>query len=185
MASETQRITQLLRAWRNDRDGVSEALMTAVYDHLRRIAARQFAGENNVHTLQPTALVHEAFLQIEGAELDFNDRRHFYVVAARTMRRILVDHARARKRDKRGGGRLRVTLSDASAVSEPPTADLLDLDSALNELEQNDQRVARAIELNYFAGLTREEAAEHLEISLRTLHRDLRMGLAWLNARLT
>jgi len=182
---EPDRVTRLLRAWREDREGVSEALMSAVYDHLRRIAENEFSGESSGHTLQPTALVHEAFLQLESADLDFNDRRHFYAIAARTMRRILVDHARARNRAKRGGDRLRVTLSDTSAVGRAPTADLLDLDAAMTELEQHDERVARIVELNYFAGLTREEAAEQLEISVRTLHRDLRMGRAWLRARLT
>lgn len=181
---ETQRITILLKAWRDDLGGVGDELIAAVYEHLRRIAARQMMGENHAHTLQPTALVNEAFLQLEGSNLDFNDRRHFYAVAARTMRRILVDHARARRRAKRGGARLRVTLSDGAAVSQAPTADMLDLDAALTELEQHDARVARTLELNYFAGLTREEAADQLEVSVRTLDRDLRMGRAWLKARL-
>lgn len=185
MENDPRQITQLLKQWGSDRERVREALMPMVYEHLRRIAARQFAGESGAHTLQPTALVNEAFLQLEGGTLDFNDRRHFYAMAARTMRRILVDHARARKREKRGGDRLRVTLSDASAVSQPPTADLLDLDQAMAELEQHNERVARTLELSYFAGLTREEAAEQLDVSVRTLDRDLRMGRAWLRARLT
>lgn len=184
MGKPQDQITQLLKQWDSDQDRIREALMPLVYEHLRRLAARQFAGEAAGHTLQPTALVNEAFLQLEGSNLDFNDRRHFYAVAARTMRRILVDHARARKRDKRGGDRLRVTLSDAAAVSQPPTADLLDLDEAMSELERHDERVARTLELNYFAGLTREEAAEQLDVSVRTLDRDLRMGRAWLRARL-
>lgn len=184
MENDRRQITQLLKLWGSDREDVREALMPMVYEHLRRIAARQFAGESGAHTLQPTALVNEAFLQLEGGTLDFNDRRHFYAVAARTMRRILVDHARARKREKRGGDRLRVTLSDADAVSQPPTADLLDLDEAMTELEQHNERIARALELNYFAGLTREEAAVQLDVSVRTLDRDLRMGRAWLRARI-
>jgi len=185
MENDPHQITQLLKQWGTDSEGVREALMPMVYEHLRRIAARQFGGESGAHTLQPTALVNEAFLQLEGSKLDFNDRRHFYAVAARTMRRILVDHARARKREKRGGGRLRVTLSDASVVSQAPTADLLDLDQAMTELEQHNERVARTLELNYFAGLSREEAAEQLDVSVRTLDRDLRMGRAWLKARLS
>ena len=107
MESDPRQITQLLKQWGSDQERVREALMPMVYEHLRRIAARQFASESGGHTLQPTALVNEAFLQLEGSTLDFNDRRHFYAVAARTMRRILVDHARARKREKRGGDRLR------------------------------------------------------------------------------
>lgn len=162
----------------------AEQLFPLVYEHLRQIAGRQFAGENSGHTLRPTALVNEAFLQLEGGTLDFNDRRHFYAIAARTMRRILVDHARARRREKRGGDRLRVTLSDASAISQAPTADLLDLDEAMAELERHNERIARTLELNYFAGLTREEAAKQLDVSVRTLDRDLRMARAWLKARL-
>ena len=184
MGKQPEQITQLLKQWDSGSNRIREALMPLVYEHLRRIAARQFAGESAGHTLQPTALVNEAFLQLEGSNLDFNDRRHFYAVAARTMRRILVDHARARKRVKRGGDRLRVTLSDAATVSQAPTADLLDLDEAMSELEQHDERIARTLELNYFAGLTREEAAVQLDVSVRTLDRDLRMGRAWLKARL-
>jgi RNA polymerase sigma factor (TIGR02999 family) len=175
----------LLRAWRDDRDGVGEALISAVYEHLHRIAVRQFMGENPGHTLQPTALVHEAFLQLEGAGLDFTDRRHFYAVAARIMRRILVDHARARRREKRGGDRVRVTLSERSAPAADNAADVVDLDEALTELESHSDRVARALELAYFGGMTREESAEQLDVSLRTLDRDLRMGRAWLKTRLT
>ncbi|HMB37810.1 MAG TPA: ECF-type sigma factor [Wenzhouxiangellaceae bacterium] len=184
MDNDPRQITQLLKQWGNDQARVREALMPMVYEQLRRIAARQFAGEGGGHTLQPTALVNEAFLQLEGSTLDFNDRRHFYAVASRTMRRILVDHARARKREKRGGDRLRVTLSDGNAVSDAPSADLLDLDQAMSELEQHDERVAHTLELSYFAGLTREQAAEQLDVSVRTLDRDLRMGRAWLKARL-
>lgn len=184
MGNDPRQITQLLKQWNSDRQRVREALMPMVYAHLRRIAARQFSGEAGGHTLQPTALVHEAFMQLEGSDLDFNDRQHFYAIAARTMRRILVDHARARKREKRGGDRLRVTLSDGAAASDAPSADLLDLDEAMDELEQHDERVARTLELSYFAGLTREEAAEQLDVSVRTLDRDLRAGRAWLKARL-
>jgi len=184
MEHDPRQITQLLRQWGSDQERVRDALIPMVYEHLRRIAARQFSGEAAGHTLQPTALVNEAFLQLEGSDLDFNDRRHFYAIAARTMRRILVDHARARKREKRGGDRFRVTLSDDAAVSEALSADLLDLDAAMSELEQHDERVARTLELSYFAGLTREEAAEQLDVSVRTLDRDLRIGRAWLKARL-
>jgi len=184
MEHDPRQITQLLRQWGSDQERVRDALIPMVYEHLRRIAARQFSGEAAGHTLQPTALVNEAFLQLEGSDLDFNDRRHFYAIAARTMRRILVDHARARKREKRGGDRFRVTLSDDAAVSEAPSADLLDLDAAMSELEQHDERVAHTLELSYFAGLTREEAAEQLDVSVRTLDRDLRIGRAWLKARL-
>jgi len=183
MGSETHQITELLKQWSGGDDG-GEFLMALVYEHLRQIASRQFSGEGHGHTLQPTALVNQAFLQLESSELDFNDRRHFFAIAARTMRRILVDHARARKREKRGGERFRVTLSDGAVVNEAPSADLLDLEEAMAELEQQDERVARTLELHYFGGLTREEAAEQLDVSVRTLDRDLRAGRAWLKARL-
>lgn len=184
MGTESRQITQLLKKWRHGGDDGGEPLMSLVYEHLRRIASRQFSGEAGGHTLQPTALVNEAFLQLERSDLDFNDRRHFYAIAARTMRRILVDHARGRKREKRGGDRFRVTMTDNAAVSDAPSADLLDLDASMSELEQHDERVAHTLELIYFAGLTREEAAEQLEVSIRTLDRDLRIGRAWLKTRL-
>lgn len=185
MSEATQTITRLLQKWGQGQSEVHEALMPLVYEQLRSIAARQFAAESEGHTLQPTALVHEAFMQLHAADLDFNDRNHFFAIAARTMRRVLVDHARSRQREKRGGKCVQVTLSDGAVVGDEPSADLLDLDEAMNELENIDERVARTLELNYFAGLTREQAAEQLDVSVRTLDRDLRVGRAWLKARLT
>jgi RNA polymerase sigma factor (TIGR02999 family) len=180
----TKDITRLLRQWRRGRAEARESLLALIYDRLRLMAAAQFSGERPGHTLQPTALVHEAFLQIEQDELDFNDRRHFFALAARTMRRLLIDHARARRREKRGGVRYQVTLRDVDLSEEGPTADALDLAEALDELEAHNPRVASALELMYFGGMTRGEAAAHLTISPTTLDRDVRLGRAWLKRRL-
>ncbi len=185
MTEPDRRITRLLRAWGQGESSAGEQLLPLVYEHLQTIARNQFAGESAGHTLRPTALVHEAFLKLDAHEIDFSDRRHFFALAARTMRHILVDHARARNRAKRGGDRVRVTLQDASASIHGPDVDLLDLDDALTALEQENDRVARTIELVYFGGLSRDEASSQLEISPRTLDRDLRLGRAWLRAQLS
>ena len=174
-----------MRQWGEGREEAREQLLPLVYEHLHRIASRQFAGEHRGHTLRPTALLHEAFLKLDDHGVEISDRRHFYALAARTMRNILVDHARARGRDKRGGGRVRVTLQDWSAASPEPDADLVDLDEALSALEAENQRVAQAIELTYFGGLSRDEASQQLEVSPRTIDRDLRIGRAWLRARMS
>lgn len=184
MSETSERITRLLRAWGEGESSAGEQLFPLVYEHLRQIAARQFAGENSGHTLRPTALVHEAFLKLDAHGVDINDRRHFYALAARTMRNILVDHARGRRREKRGGDRVRVTLQDASVSMAAPEADLLDLDAALAALEQENERVARTIEYIYFGGLSRDEVSEQLEVSPRTVDRDLRLGRAWLRTQL-
>ncbi len=185
MTDSTRRITRLLRAWSQGESDAGEQLLPLVYEHLQTIARHQFAGESAGHTLRPTALVHEAFLKLDAYGVEFNDRRHFYALASRTMRHILVDHARARSRAKRGGDRVRVTLQDAGVSTEAPDVDLLDLDDALSALEQENQRVARTIELVYFGGLSRDEASSQLDVSPRTLDRDLRLGRAWLRMRLT
>ncbi|AKS41110.1 ECF-type sigma factor [Wenzhouxiangella marina] len=184
MADNAGEITRLLARWKDGEDAAREALLPLVYERLRSIAARQFANERGDHTLQPTALVNEAFLQIDTGSGDFNDRRHFFALAARTMRHLLVDHARARRRDKRGGDRVRVTLSEADLTGDAPSADMLDLVEALDGLEALNPRVAQAMELMYFGGLTRNQVAEHLDISPTTIDRDLRMGRAWLKQRL-
>ena len=184
MSESTEHITRLLVQWGQGRDEAREALLPLVYDHLRRIAARQFAGEQSGHTLRPTALVHEAFLQLQGAELDVQNRRHFFALAARTMRNILIDHARARRSSKRGGGQLRVTLEASNAVAAEPEAELLALNEALEALETDNPRVAGVIELSYFGGLTRDEVALELGVSPRTVDRDLRYGRAWLRTQL-
>jgi RNA polymerase sigma factor (TIGR02999 family) len=152
---------------------------------LRRIAASYMRRERADHTLQPTALVNELYLKLlGGATVEWRDRAHFLAVASQQLRRILVDHARQRQSEKRGGGLQATTLVESSAVTPPFEEDLLDLHNALDELAALDPRAARAIELRYFGGLSEKEAAEVLEISVTTLKRDWEAGRAWLVDRL-
>jgi RNA polymerase sigma factor (TIGR02999 family) len=154
--------------------------MAVVYPELRAIAQRQLTHESAGHTLQPTALVHEAYLRLIGVEIEWTDRRHFFAVAARAMRRVLVDHARARRREKRGGDAVLVTLDDELAIAVDSGVDLLALDEALDRLAALDERKARAVELHFFAGLSYDETARALDVSPATIDRDLRMAKAWL-----
>lgn len=182
-------VTRLLAEWRTGELGAGDRLVPLVYRHLRRLAARCMAGERSDHTLEPTALVHEAYLRLAGtSQPSWRDRRHFFAVASRMMRRILVDHARARQTGKRGGGTVRVPLADTPApttdVGEGQLADLLALDEALRSLARLDGRKARVVELRYFGGLTVEETADVLEVSAPTVALDSRMARAWLLARI-
>lgn len=154
--------------------------MPLVYSELRRLAARRLDLERTGHTLQPTELVHEAYVRLVQAELCVNDRAHFFALAARTMRRVLVDHARARKSDKRGGGRAPITLTDGSIATDPRGIDLLALDEALSRLAELDPRMARVVELHYFGGLTYAETSIAMGISDATVDRQLRLAKAWL-----
>ena len=157
-----------------------------MYGQLHAIARRHLQGERPDHTLQPTALVHEAYLRLVGSDTPFEHRVHFLSVAARTMRHILVDHARARLRQKRGGGAVQVTLHEGiEAVEAGPVADLVALDAALNRLASLHERKARVVELHYFGGLTFIEVAEALGVSPGTVDRDMRMARAWLSRELT
>jgi len=159
----------------------SDALFEALYDELRAHARRLFRSQNASHTLQPTAVVHEAFLKMEGG--GWNDRAHFFRTAARAMRQILVNHARDRKALKRGGGQARrVTLADAAVPGR--NLEVVSLHEALDELAEVNERHARLAELKLFAGLTNEEAAEALDTSLRTTELDWKMVKAWLAERL-
>lgn len=158
--------------------------MPLVYDELHRLAARRLNQERTGHTLQPTALVHEAYVRLVEGDVSFKDRAHFFALAARVMRRVLVDHARARKSEKRGGGRANVTLTGGSAVVEPETFDLLALDEALTRLGELDPRMARVIEVHYFGGLTYAETSTALGISEATVDRQLRLAKAWLAGQL-
>lgn len=173
-------VTALLRAWRTGDDGALERLIPLVYDELHEIARRTMRGERADHTLQATALVHEAYARLIDSAVTWQDRSHFFAVAARQMRRILVDHAKARGRVKRGRGADRITLDESVAVAPEPPADLLALDEALERLAALDERKARVIELHFFGGLTQEEAAEALGVSAATVERDLRFAKAWL-----
>jgi RNA polymerase sigma factor (TIGR02999 family) len=174
----------LSRARGGDRDAL-ERLLPVVYDELRRIAAGYLKHERQGHTLQPTALVNEAYLRLLGQrEVDWRNRAQFLGVAAQTMRRILVDHARARAAAKRGGMQTRVTLDEGHAVSAGDDVDVIALDEALGELAELDPRLARVVELRFFGGLTNPEVAETLGISIATVDRERATAVAWLRRRL-
>jgi RNA polymerase sigma factor (TIGR02999 family) len=170
----------LLESWRNGDQSALDRLMPLVYDELHDLARRQLQGERQDHTLQTTALLHEAYLRLVGADVRWEGRIHFLAVAARTMRRILVDHARGQARQKRSSGGRKVSLDEAASLAAEPDPDLLLLDDALKRLTVIDERKARAAELHYFGGLSYQETAVALEISEATAHRDLRVAKAWL-----
>jgi RNA polymerase sigma factor (TIGR02999 family) len=173
-------ITMLLRQWRSGDDSAFEALLNELYNDLRRVAAAEMRSERSGHTLQPTAVVHDAVVRLLGAQIDWRDRAHFMAVMARTMRRVLVDHARSRRRAKRGGDAIQVTLSDAMAASGDRSADVVALDEALASFAAMDPRRAALLEYSYFGGLTLEEMAEVTGSSKSSVHRDLRVATAWL-----
>jgi len=177
-------ITLLLHECRAG-DGTAERqLFEALYAELKRVADALMASETPGHTLQPTALVHEAYLRLVPAGVKWQDRAHFMAMAARAMRRILVDHARARRRDKRGGRARQVTLADDAVPGTAQDLDVLVLDDLLDRLEQLDERKARFIEMRYLAGLGNREIAEAAGVSERTVKRELQFGRAWLRKEL-
>lgn len=172
-------VTRILTAIERGDAKASEELPPLVYNELRRLAAHQMAGERPGHTLQPTALVHEAFLCLrDSGSIAISDRVHFFRLASKMMRQILVDHARKRQRLRRGGDLGHLTLTDAPDEEHP--VDLLELDDALRKLEQLDARKARLVELRFFAGLGEEEAAETIGISRTQAAREWRTTRAWL-----
>ena len=184
MANPSAGVTNLLRAWRRGDPAAFDRLTPLVYDELRRRAAHYARGERRSHTLRPTALVHEAYLRLVQLDrVDWQDRNHFFALAARQMRRILIDAARARRYQKRGGDVLNVTLDEALAVSERGP-DLIALDDALCLLAEKDERKARVVEMRFFAGLTNEEIASALGISTDTVTRDWRLAKLWLKREL-
>jgi len=182
MADEQQaEVTTVLDQVRAGDPGARERLVGLVYDELRRIAAGLMTHERDDHTLQPTALVHEAWIKLARQEdAHVADRAHFLALAATAMRRILVNHAEARRAHKRGGGGERVTLFEGASVFEERAEDLVALDEALERLAARDPQKARIVELRFFAGLTNEEAAEALAVSTRTVERGWRFARAWL-----
>lgn len=184
MADEPVALTQLLHSWQEGDQRASELLAEAVYDELRQVAARRLASERRDHTLQPTALVNETFVRLLDAGIPWRDRVHFFAVAARAMRRILVEHARARGREKRGSGAVRVTLGGEHSATPAVSIDILALHDALDALAELDADQARVIELYHFAGMTLEEIALVVESSRSSVHRLVRSGEAWLSVRL-
>jgi len=179
-------VTDLLRAWGAGEAGASEELVPLVYTELRRQARRVLRREGEGHTLQATALVHEAWLRLDAQhDARWQSRTQFLAVAAQTMRRVLVDHARARRALKRGGGGTQVTLKEADhAAATPEDVDVLALDDALARLATMDPRKARLVELRYFAGLSMPEAAAALGISLATVGREWAVARMWLRREL-
>ena len=183
----TGRISKLLAAWRKGDPEAAADLMPLVYEELRRLSRRYLRRERVDHTLEPTALVHEAYLRMVGKERpQWQDRAHFFAVAAQQMRRILVDHARAQKAGKRGGGAARVTLDekmgfDPLTFRAGPASELLALDEALTALTELDPRKGKIVELRYFAGMTLGEVAELLELSTATVNNESRLARAWLH----
>jgi RNA polymerase sigma factor (TIGR02999 family) len=179
-ASVTHEVTRLLVEWANGNEQAMGEVTPLVYRELRRLAASYLRKERVGHTLQPTALVHEAYLRLVDQKNPYwQNRSHFYGVAARLMRQILVDHARRKQADKRAG--LKVPLELAVSFEEGRSQDLIALDTGLNALEKIDPRKSKAVELRYFGGLSMEEIAQSLEISAVTVRRDLRMAEAWLH----
>jgi RNA polymerase sigma factor (TIGR02999 family) len=162
-----------------------DELMAAVYEDLRRVARRHMRRERAGHTLQTTALVHEAFLRLADADLPWQDRAHFFAVAATQMRRILVDHARARVRAKRGGPARPLPLDEALAGTARSCEELVEVDEALRRLSAQDPRKGRVVELHFFGGLSYPEIARLLDVSLSTVRLDMRFAKAWLRKELT
>ena len=184
--SEADDITALLVKWRHGDKAALDALIPVVYQELRRVARARLGNEIEGHTLQTTALVHEVYLRLVNVDrLTFDNRAHFFAVAARLMRQILVDYARRRRTDKRGGGATPLTLEDVSPSVSPNVVDVLALDAALDDLALLEERLCRVVELKYFAGLTIDETATALEISPATVERDWSIAKAWLHDRLS
>jgi RNA polymerase sigma factor (TIGR02999 family) len=182
----THEITQLLVAWNNGDPVALDRLMPLVHKELHRIARRYMAAERPGHILQTTALINEAYLRlIDWKNVEWQNRSHFFGLAAQVMRHILVDFARAQAREKRGGGVLQVSLSQAAGIDREESADLVALDDALQALEKLDARQARVVELRFFAGLSLEETAEALRVSVGTVRRDWSLAEAWLYRELS
>lgn len=179
-------VTELLIAGRGGDPRSADQLLTQVYAELRALAAALMQGERPDHTLQPTALVHEAYLKlVDQTRVHWRDRAHFFAVAAEALRRVLVDHARAKRRQKRGGGRRGVVLQDETGVAGAPLIDLLALDEALGQLAHRHPQHARIVELRFFAGLTVPDVAAILDVTERTVERKWRFARAWLRVVLT
>jgi len=186
MSQDPVSLTQLLGQWRNGDQEAGNQLFTVAYQELRRLAAWHLQQERPGHTLQATALVNELYLKLfVGEQVNWQDRAHFFAVAAQQMRRLLIDHARGKMAQKREGGRLRVSLVDIEGLAAPWEEDLAALDESLDRLAKLDPRTARVIELRFFAGLTEKETAEIAGVSVATLKRDWTFGRAWLQEELS
>lgn len=178
--------TALLIKWRQGDNAALDALIPMVYTELRRVARARLRSERVGHSLQTTALVHEVYLRLVDIDrLTFENRAHFFAIAARLMRQILVDHARRQRATKRGGGETMLTLEDVSPSASPNLVDVIALDVALDDLAQVDARLCRVVELKFFAGLNINETAAALDVSSATVERDWAVAKAWLHERLS
>ena len=174
-------VTQLLFAWSNGDKEALHRLIPLVYEELHRLAARYMRKEDPGHTLQATALVNEAYCRlIEQKDVRWQNRAHFYGIAAQLMRRILVDHARSRRRAKRGGGAEKISLDETAVIPQPQSSHIILLDDALTRLAQFDPQKSSIVELKFFGGLTTEEIAEVEQLSIRMIEREWRKARAWL-----
>jgi RNA polymerase sigma factor (TIGR02999 family) len=179
-------VTELLQSWRQGDIAALDQLVPLVHAELRRVARSHIRREGAGHTLQATALVHEVYLRLVGSDrLTLNDRTHFFAVAARLMRQILVDHARRKLATKRGGALTRIDLDDISPVSQTSIVDVIALDQALDALSARDARQCHVVELRFFAGLSIDETAEAIGVSAATVEREWTMARAWLHRRLS
>jgi len=178
-------VTEILQDWNGSNDALAR-LMPFVYDELRRLAASYLRRERSDHTLQPTALVHEAYMRlVDQSRVQWQNRAHFYSIAAQMMRRILIDHARAHASDKRGGHERRLSLDEAAILPQERAADLIALDDALKQLAATDERKSRVVELRFFGGLSVKETAEVLGVHPATVERDWTVAKAWLYRELS
>lgn len=183
---ESHTITDLLKEWRDGDHEAGNQLINLVYGELHRIAAREMQREKEGHTLQTTALVHEAYLRIcKGGAIDWQNRAHFFALAARQLRRVLVDHARRQRSDKRGGDVVMLSILDSDGGSIDIDYRLMAVDEALARLETLDPRAAKVVELRFFGGLSEADAAAALEISVATLKRDWDFAKSWLTCQLS
>lgn len=184
--SKVHEITELLRSWRQGDAAALDRLIPLVHGELRRVARAHFRREQPGHTLQATALVHEVYLRLVTLDrITLNDRTHFFAVAARLMRQVLVDHARRKRADKRGGAATMMSLDEVSPVPSTPIVDVLALDQALDALSSRDARQCRVVELRFFAGLSIDETAEAIGVSTATVEREWTIAKAWLHRRLS
>jgi RNA polymerase sigma factor (TIGR02999 family) len=186
VSEASNEVTQLLQRWQLGDPAALACLLPHVYAQLRRIAASELRGHSGHETLQPTALVNDMFLRLLGSEaLDIGNRKHFFATAAKLMRQVLIDRARAKLRDKRGGGLWqRADIVELMALPIEENTDLLALDEALNALAKLDARMAEIVELRYFGGLEVSEVAQSMQLDERTIYRDWAMARAWLKQRL-
>lgn len=182
---DAEAATQLLARLQSGDSSAAHDLLPVVYDQLRSLAGRYFRGDAGRHTLQPTALVHEAYLKLVRSDAEWSGREHFCAVAATAMRQILMNHARAKRAAKRDGERVDLTIDEFATPAGKDVIDLVALDEALTKLAEHDPKLARIVELRFFGGLTMDEIATHLQVTRRTAQRDWRWIRAWLSAELS